>query len=83
MQTLIAHIAISGAVTNKASGTGYGDNMHKQQRVHIWAEPIKPCQCKSATLPDFAATLTKMRRGATEIHTLNQDGFLQRKGDIK
>ena len=83
MFTSIVHISISAAVTNKASGTGYDDSMPKEQIFHIWAEPFRPCQRESAPLPDFAATLMKTRRGATEIHTLNWDGLLQREGDVK
>lgn len=81
--TLIAHIAISAAVTNEASGTGYDDSMPKQQIFHIWDKPFRPCQCASAPLPDCAATQMQTRSRATEIHTLNWDGLLQREADVK
>lgn len=81
--TLIAHISISAAVPKEASGTGCDDSTPEQRIFHVWAEPFRPCQCESAPLPDFAATLMKARSGATEIHTLNRDGFLQREGDVK
>lgn len=83
MFTLIVHISISAAETNKTSGTGYDDSMAKQQMFYIWAKPFRPFQRESAPLPDFAATLMQTRSGSTEIHMLKCDGLCQREGDVK